>query len=183
VGQVELLDAERAIEHWKAAGLDLAPILYVPSGDGARRHVIAQDHGLDRALDQELIAQCAPARESGEPVRAQLNVRNINRTVGTMLGSEVTRKYGGDGLPDGTIDLTFIGSAGQSFGAFVPHGMTLRLEGDGNDYVGKGLSGGRLVVRPDRNATFLPHEQIIAGNVVGYGATSGEIFIWRYCCR
>jgi glutamate synthase (NADPH/NADH) large chain len=188
VGQVELLDAERAIEHWKAAGLDLAPILYVPSGDGARRHVIAQDHGLDRALDQELIALCAPALESGEPVRAQLNVRNINRTVGTMLGSEVTRKYGGDGLPDGTIDLTFIGSAGQSFGAFVPHGMTLRLEGDGNDYVGKGLSGGRLVVRPDRNATFLPHEQIIAGNVVGYGATSGEIFISgrvgeRFCVR
>jgi glutamate synthase (NADPH/NADH) large chain len=188
VGQVELLDAERAIEHWKAAGLDLAPILHVPAGDGARRQVVAQDHGLDRALDQELIALCAPALESGEPVRAQLNVRNINRTVGTMLGSEVTRRYGGDGLPDGTIDLTFIGSAGQSFGAFVPHGMTLRLEGDGNDYVGKGLSGGRLVLRPHRSATFLPHEQIIAGNVVGYGATSGEIFISgrvgeRFCVR
>ena len=188
VGQVELLDAERAIEHWKAAGLDLAPILHVPAGDGARRQVVSQDHGLDRALDQELIALCAPALESGEPVRAQLNVRNINRTVGTMLGSEITRKYGGDGLPDGTIDLTFIGSAGQSFGAFVPQGMTLRLEGDGNDYVGKGLSGGRLVLRPHRSATFLPHEQIIAGNVVGYGATSGEIFISgrvgeRFCVR
>jgi glutamate synthase (NADPH/NADH) large chain len=160
----------------------------VPDGEGARRHVVEQDHGLDRALDQELISLCAPALDSAEPVRAQLTVRNINRTVGTMLGSEVTRKYGGDGLPDSTIDLTFIGSAGQSFGAFVPRGMTLRLEGDGNDYVGKGLSGGRLVVRPDRSATFLPHEQIIAGNVVGYGATSGEIFISgrvgeRFCVR
>ena len=188
VGQVELLDTDRAIEHWKAAGLDLTPILHVPDGEGSRRHIVEQDHGLERALDQELIALCAPALESGEPVRAQLTVRNINRTVGTMLGSEVTRKYGGDGLPDGTIDLTFIGSAGQSFGAFVPRGITLRLEGDGNDYVGKGLSGGRIVVRPHRSATFLPHEQIIAGNVVGYGATSGEIFISgrvgeRFCVR
>jgi glutamate synthase (NADPH) large chain len=188
VGQVELLDTGRAIEHWKAAGLDLTPILHVPEGEGSRRHIVEQDHGLERALDQELIALCAPALESGEPVRAQLTVRNINRTVGTMLGSEVTRKYGGDGLPDGTIDLTFIGSAGQSFGAFVPRGITLRLEGDGNDYVGKGLSGGRIVVRPHRSATFLPHEQIIAGNVVGYGATSGEIFISgrvgeRFCVR
>jgi glutamate synthase (NADPH/NADH) large chain len=188
VGQVELLDIDRAVEHWKAVGLDLTPILHVPDGEGARRRVVEQDHGLDRALDQELIALCAPALDSGEPVRAQLTVRNINRTVGTMLGSEVTRKYGGDGLPDGTIDLTLTGSAGQSFGAFVPRGITLRLEGDGNDYVGKGLSGGRLVVRPHRSATFLPHEQIIAGNVVGYGATSGEIFISgrvgeRFCVR
>ncbi len=188
VGQVELLDTDRAIEHWKAAGLDLTPILHVPNGEGARRQIVEQDHGLERALDQELITLCAPALESGEPVRAQLTVRNINRTVGTMLGSEVTRRYGGDGLPDGTIDLTFIGSAGQSFGAFMPRGITLRLEGDGNDYVGKGLSGGRIVVRPHRSATFLPHEQIIAGNVVGYGATSGEIFISgrvgeRFCVR
>jgi glutamate synthase (NADPH/NADH) large chain len=145
---------------------------------GASLHQsVTQDHGLDRALDRQLIALCAPALASGEPVRAQLAIRNVNRTVGTMLGAEVTRRHGGAGLPDGTIDLTFTGSAGQSFGAFLPAGVTLRLEGDANDYVGKGLSGGRVVVRPDRAASFVAEEQIIAGNVIGYGATSGEVFL------
>ena len=141
-------------------------------------HTKAQDHGLEKSLDlTELVPLAQPALESGEPVRAQVAIRNVNRTVGTILGHEVTKKYGGDGLPDGTIDLTFLGSAGQSFGAFVPPGMTLRLEGDANDYVGKGLSGGRIVVRPDRSATFEANEQIIAGNVIAYGATRGEIYI------
>ena len=179
VGHAEFLDIENAVEHWKTAGLDLEPILHVPAGDpSAPRHQqVLQDHGLDRALDIELISLCAPALESAEPVRAHLAIRNVNRTVGTMLGSEVTRRHGGAGLPDGTIDLTFVGSAGQSFGAFIPAGVTLRLVGDANDYVGKGLSGGRIVVHPDPKATFLAESNIVAGNVIGYGATSGEIFL------
>ena len=179
IGHVEMLDTRAAVSHWKASGLDLTPILESPSvAPGASLHQsVAQDHGLDRALDKELIALCAPALESGEPVRAQLSIRNVNRTVGTMLGAEVTRRHGGAGLPEGTIDLTFTGSAGQSFGAFLPAGVTLRLEGDANDYVGKGLSGGRVIVRPDRAAAFVAEEQIIAGNVIGYGATSGEVFL------
>ncbi|GAB3080170.1 glutamate synthase large subunit [Nocardioides zeae] len=181
VGQVGALDVERAVDHWKAAGLDLAPILHVPDNtmfpDQDLRCTKTQDHGLEKALDNELIAIAAPALENGEPVRAQLEVRNVNRTVGTMLGHEVTKRYRGEGLPEGTIDITLTGSAGQSFGAFVPRGVTLRLEGDGNDYVGKGLSGGRIVIRPDRSATFRSEEQIIAGNTIAYGATSGEIFI------
>lgn len=190
VGQVEFLDVEKAVEHWKASGLDLAPILHVPDIDPSvpRRQMIAQDHGLDAALDQELLRICAPAIGNGEPIRARFEIRNVNRTVGTMLGSAVTRAHGGAGLPDGTIDLTFHGSAGQSFGAFLPSGITLRLEGDANDYVGKGLSGGRIVVRPDRAATFLAHENTIAGNVIGYGATSGEVYLRgrvgeRFCVR
>jgi len=138
---------------------------------------VTQDHGIDRALDNELIALAADALERGEPVRAQVAVRNVNRTVGTMLGSEVSRRYGADGLPDGTIDLTFTGSAGQSFGAFLPQGITLRLEGDSNDYVGKGLSGGQIVVRPPREALFPAERNVIAGNVIGYGATQGSMFI------
>lgn len=181
VGQVGALDVERAVDHWKAAGLDLTPILHVPDDamfpDQDLRCTKTQDHGLEKALDNELIAIAAPALENGEPVRAQLEVRNVNRTVGTMLGHEVTKRYRGEGLPEGTIDITLTGSAGQSFGAFVPRGITLRLEGDGNDYVGKGLSGGRIVIRPDRAATFRSQEQIIAGNTIAYGATSGEIFI------
>jgi len=193
VGQVQALDITRAVDHWKAAGLDLSPILHVAHvGDqfaGQDLHrTKAQDHGLDRALDNELIRIARPALESGEPVRAHLAVRNVNRTVGTMLGHEVTRTYGAEGLPPDTIDLTFVGSAGQSFGAFLPRGITLRLEGDANDYVGKGLSGGRIVIRPDRAATFAAHEQIIAGNVIGYGATSGEVLVRggvgeRFCVR
>ncbi|MBV9830841.1 MAG: glutamate synthase subunit alpha, partial [Marmoricola sp.] len=156
-----------------------SPIFHVPAlhEDSARHCVRAQDHGLDKALDNELIALCADALEKGEPVRAQVAVRNVNRTVGTMLGHEVTKRYRGEGLPDGTIDLTLVGSAGQSFGAFLPRGITLRLDGDANDYVGKGLSGGRLVIRPDRAATFDAEDHIIAGNTIAYGATAGDIFI------
>ena len=178
IGHAEVLDTTAAVDHWKAAGLDLSPILHVPElPAGASLHQTTdQDHGLVKALDNELIALCQPAIVSGQPVRAQLPVRNVNRTVGTMLGHEVTKAHP-DGLPEGLIDLTFTGSAGQSFGAFLPRGITLRLEGDANDYVAKGLSGGRVVVRPDRDAPFLAEEQIIAGNVIAYGATSGEAFI------
>nr|WP_221634155.1 glutamate synthase large subunit [Nocardioides luti] len=180
IGAVETLDVGTAVEHWKTVGLDLTPILHKPElpEGAALRNTTGQDHGLDKALDvTDLVPLAQAALDSGEPVRAQVKIRNVNRTVGTILGHEVTKKYGGEGLPEGTIDLTFTGSAGQSFGAFVPRGMTLRLEGDANDYVGKGLSGGRIVVRPDRAATFNANEQIIAGNVIAYGATSGEVFI------
>ncbi|MFI5426027.1 glutamate synthase-related protein [Aeromicrobium sp. UC242_57] len=190
VGHAEFIDVERAIGHWKADGLDLSPILYVPElAEGASLHnTTTQDHSLDKALDVELIAISADALERGEPVRAQLDIRNVNRTVGTMLGHEVTKRYRGAGLPENTIDLTFLGSAGQSFGAFVPKGITLRLEGDGNDYVGKGLSGGRIVVRPPREAQYTAEAQIVAGNVIGFGATGGEIFLRgkvgeRFCVR
>jgi len=196
VGQADVLDVTSAVDHWKADGLDLTPILHMPAVDGdfgqfagqSRHRTHGQDHGLDKALDHELVRLAASALESGEPVRAQLTVRNVNRTVGTILGHEVTKRYRGEGLPDGTIDITFTGSAGQSFGAFLPRGITLRLEGDANDYVGKGLSGGRIVVRPDRGAVFVADEQIIAGNVIGYGGTSGEIFLSgqvgeRFCVR
>jgi glutamate synthase (NADPH/NADH) large chain len=179
IGHVEMLDMAAAVTHWKASGLDLSPILAVPEvePDASLHQVVEQDHGLAKALDKELIALCEPALETGEPVRVQLPIRNVNRTVGTMLGAEVTRRHGGQGLPDGTIDITLTGSAGQSFGAFLPTGITLRLEGDANDYVAKGLSGGRIIVRPDRAAAFVAEEQIIAGNVIGYGATSGEVFL------
>ncbi len=193
IGQVSTLDVTPALDHWKAAGLDLSPILHVAEvGERFTGQSLfctrEQDHGLDRALDNELIRIARPALDDGEPVRARIGVRNVNRTVGTMLGHEVTKRYGADGLPPDTIDLTLVGSAGQSFGAFLPRGITLRLEGDANDYVGKGLSGGRIVVRPDRAATFVAREQIIAGNVICYGATSGEIFVRggvgeRFCVR
>ncbi|MEI6229303.1 MAG: glutamate synthase large subunit [Actinomycetes bacterium] len=190
VGHAELLDADAAINHWKADGIDLSPLMYVPElpEGAARRQMVTQDHGLSKALDNELIALSADALERGEPVRAAFAVRNVNRTVGTMLGSEVSRRFGSAGLPDGTIDITFTGSAGQSFGAFLPAGITLRLEGDSNDYVGKGLSGGRVVVRPHRASTLNAAENVIAGNVIGYGATSGELFLRgtvgeRFCVR
>ncbi|WP_167350557.1 glutamate synthase large subunit [Streptomyces yangpuensis] len=195
VGHAELLDTTKAVSHWKAQGLDLEPLFYVPElPEGAVRHaLIEQDHGLEKALDNELIELAADAlnaetAEAAQPVRAQVAIRNINRTVGTMLGHHVTKKFGGAGLPDNTIDLTFTGSAGQSFGAFVPKGITLRLEGDANDYVGKGLSGGRIVVRPDRGADHLAEYSTIAGNTIGYGATGGEMFLRgrtgeRFCVR
>jgi glutamate synthase (NADPH) large chain len=190
IGRVDLLEGALAVEHWKAAGLDLAPVLYqppLPEG-AARRCVTSQDHGLDKALDNTLIQLAEGALEEGRSVRLELPIRNVNRTVGTMLGYEVTRRWGGEGLPDDTIDISFHGSAGQSFGAFLPRGVTLRLAGDANDYVGKGLSGGRVVVRPPAEATFVAQEQVIAGNVIGYGATSGEIFLRglvgeRFCVR
>ena len=177
IGHVELLNVDTAIEHWKASSLDLAPIFHKPDVSGDLRQTTTQDHGLARALDNQLIELSKAALENAEPVRARLAVRNVHRTVGTMLGSEVTRRYGGAGLPEGTIDLTFTGSAGQSFGAFLPKGITLRLEGDGNDYVAKGLSGGRIVVRPDRTASFEASSNVIAGNVLAYGATSGSVFV------
>jgi glutamate synthase (NADPH/NADH) large chain len=190
IGRVDALDTREAIDHWKASGLDLTPILEVPTpGNGtALRHVNPQDHGLEKALDHTLIASSADALERGEKVRFSLAVRNVNRTVGTMLGHEVTKRWGADGLPDDTIDVTLTGSAGQSFGAFLPRGITLRLFGDANDYLGKGLSGGRLVVRPDRAAGFAAEQNIIAGNVIAYGATQGEIFLRgqvgeRFCVR
>jgi glutamate synthase (NADPH) large chain len=190
IGHVEVLDTTNAEAHWKAHGLDLRPVLHKPdlAEDAPLHNVAQQDHALELALDQMLIKMCEETLTSGEPVRASIKIRNVDRTVGTILGHEVTKATKGEGLPDGTIDITFIGSAGQSFGAFVPAGMTLRLEGDSNDYLAKGLSGGRIVVRPDRNATFVAEDNIIAGNVIGYGATSGEIFIRgqvgeRFCVR
>ncbi len=190
IGHVEMLDTRAAISHWKAAGLDISPILAVPQNRYGQtlHHSVAQDHGLGIALDQQLIAQSAPALQDGHPVSFAMQIHNVNRTVGTMLGAAVTKAWGGNGLADGTIAIQFRGSAGQSFGAFVPAGIELRLEGDANDYVGKGLSGGRIIVAPDRRATFAAENNVIAGNVIGYGATSGEIFLRgvvgeRFCVR
>ncbi len=190
IGRVEFLETEEAVTHWKARGLDLSPILYRPELDldDDRRNTRGQDHGLEKALDNRLIELSAPALERGEPVRIELPIRNVNRTVATMLGSRVTRQFGAPGLPDDTIVISFTGSAGNSFGAFVPRGITLRLEGDANDYVGKGLSGGRIIVRPPRNSVFAAEENVIGGNVVLYGATSGEMFLRglvgeRFCVR
>src|SRR5665213_3113060 len=190
VGRVDLVDAAVAVDHWKASGIDLAPILLAPEApEGAVRHRVAdQDHGLDKALDHRFLEACRPAIEDGTPVTAEVAVTNVDRTVGTLLGYEITRRYGGAGLPDGTIDLTFRGSAGQSFGAFVPKGVTMRLFGDTNDYLGKGLSGGRIIVAPSEDAPFAAEENIIAGNVILYGATSGEVFLRgqvgeRFCVR
>ena len=188
IGQVELLDTNAAVSHWKANGLDLAPILTAPANGSARRNTTTQNHGLVNALDNELISLAKEALDSSKAVRIEMPVRNVNRTVGTMLGAEITRKFGGAGLPTDTIDVTFHGSAGQSFGAFIPSGLTLRLYGDSNDYVGKGLSGGRVIIRPDERAVFASGENVIAGNVIGYGATSGELLISgkvgeRFCVR
>jgi glutamate synthase (NADPH) large chain len=191
IGHTEMLDTRSAIDHWKAAGLDLSPILHVQAGtdpDAVRHQTREQDHGLDKALDNTLIQLAEGALDGGEPVRLDLPVRNVNRTVGTMLGYQLTRRWGGDGLPDNTIDITLTGSAGQSFGAFLPRGITLRLIGDANDYVGKGLSGGRITVRPHSDAQFIAENNIIAGNVILYGATSGELFLRgivgeRFCVR
>jgi glutamate synthase (NADPH/NADH) large chain len=188
VGHVESLDTRKAVEHWKAAGLNLEPLLVRPDVDSPLHNTIKQDHGLDAALDNTLIKLSEAALAKGEAVRIDLPVRNVNRTVGTMLGAEITRKYGAEGLPEGTIDVTLHGSAGQSLGAFIPKGLTIRLYGDSNDYVGKGISGGRVIVRPDEKATFRSEDNVIAGNVIGYGATAGDIFIRgvvgeRFCVR
>jgi glutamate synthase (NADPH/NADH) large chain len=190
IGHVEALDVRKAIEHWKAEGLDLSPILAAPVNKYEQTFFNSrgQDHGLEKALDNQLIADARAALEEGSSVKLAYSIRNTNRTVGTMLGAELTRRHGADGLPDGTIDVTFEGSAGQSFGAFVPRGIMLRLEGDANDYFGKGLSGGTLVLRPPRTAKFEAEENIIAGNVILYGATGGNVFIRgvvgeRFCVR
>jgi glutamate synthase (ferredoxin) len=179
IGRADRLDVRPAVTHWKAKGLDLSPILAAPPVDpgAARRRVVQQNHGLDTALDQRLIADCERALARGERVSLQYPIRNVNRTVGTMLGAEVSRKYGSRGLPDDTIHLRFEGSAGQSFGAFVPRGLTLELAGDANDYFGKGLSGGALRVYPPAGSTFVPEENVIIGNVALYGATGGEAFV------
>lgn len=188
VGHVEYLSTRRAIKHWKAHGVDLTPVLARPEPGVALHQSTLQDHGLDKALDVELIKQAAPALERGEPVKINATIRNVNRTVGTMLGYEVTRRYQGQGLPDDTIDVTFTGTGGQSFGAFLPKGVTLRLFGDANDYAGKGLSGGRIVVRPDRAAMLDDSQDVVAGNVIAYGATGGELYLRgqvgeRFCVR
>jgi glutamate synthase (NADPH/NADH) large chain len=188
VGHVEYLDTKRAVDHWKASGLDLSPLLTRPDVISPLHNTSKQDHGLEAALDNQLISLSQPALTKKELVRIDLPVRNVNRTVGTMLGAEITRKHGGAGLPDDTIDVTLHGSAGQSLGAFIPRGLTIRLYGDSNDYVGKGISGGRIIVRPDEKSTFNSNENVIAGNVIGYGATSGQIMIRgvvgeRFCVR
>ncbi len=191
IGRVDKLNVSRAVDHWKAKGLDLSPILYRPKVDEKLRTYCQtkQDHGLDKSLDRrKLLEICKPAIEEGKQVRASIKIRNVNRVVGTMVGSEISRRYGSEGLPDDTIDIRFEGSAGQSFAAFVPRGLTFTLEGDANDYFGKGLSGGKLIVYPPRESTFIPEENIIVGNVAFYGATSGEAYISgvageRFCVR
>ncbi|MDO0976214.1 glutamate synthase large subunit [Mycolicibacterium frederiksbergense] len=193
IGRVEMLDTAEGVAHWKSHGLDLSPIFAVPADAhgteiSERRRLRDQDHGLAQALDQTLVALADGALEDAHPVRLELPVRNVNRTVGTLLGSEVTRRYGADGLPDDTIHVTLTGSAGQSLGAFLPPGVTLDLIGDANDYVGKGLSGGRVIVRPPDDVLFLPEDNVIAGNTLLFGATSGEVFLRgrvgeRFCAR
>jgi glutamate synthase domain-containing protein 3 len=180
VGRSQHLELRRAVDHWKARNLDFSRILFRPAVPPTTLQTcqIPQDHGIERTFDaRTLLDLCKPALEEKKPVRATLPIRNTMRVVGTMTGSEITRRHGPEGLPDDTIRLHFQGSAGQSFGAFVPPGMTLVLEGDANDYVGKGLSGGRIVVFPPRDATFVPEENVVVGNVALYGATGGELFI------
>ena len=176
IGRVDKLNFKPAVDHWKARGLDYSAILYNVPSNGPRRQTVLQDHGLVDALDNELIKRSREALEHTTPVAITLPVRNVNRTVGTMLGYEVTKRHGAEGLPDDTIRLNFNGSAGQSFAAFVPRGITLTLEGDSNDYIGKGLSGGKLIVYPPKNARFVAEENILIGNVALYGATSGEAY-------
>ncbi len=180
VGRVDVLEPKKAVDHWKAKGFDFSNILYQPDvGPEVGRYCqIDQDHGLDKSLDvTHLLDICKPAIERGEKVSAELPVRNVNRVVGTITGSEITRKWGAAGLPEDTVRIKFTGSAGQSFGAFMPKGMSFALEGDANDYVGKGLSGGKLVIYPSDNASFKAEDNIIVGNTALYGATSGEVFI------
>jgi glutamate synthase (ferredoxin) len=180
IGRTDKLVPWKAIEHWKAKGLDLTPILHQPEAgpEVGRYRQIDQDHGLEKSLDvTKLLAICEPAIERGERVHADLPIRNVNRVVGTIVGSEVTKKHGPNGLPEDTIHLKFTGSAGQSLGAFMPRGMMIELEGDANDYFGKGLSGGKIIVYPSKDSTFVAEENIIIGNVALYGATSGEVFV------
>ncbi len=179
IGRSEFIDVNRAIEHWKADGLDLTPILAQPTIglDASRRRITVQDHELEKHFDHQLISAASVALESGTPVKIDLPITNVDQAVGTMLGNELTKRFGADGLPSGTIDINLTGSAGQSFGAFVPKGIKLTLSGDSNDYVGKGLSGGMIVVRPHASSAFAAEDNIIAGNVIGYGATSGTLLL------
>jgi glutamate synthase (ferredoxin) len=180
VGRSERVEMRRAIDHWKARNLDFSRILFKPTVPKhyGRTCQIAQDHGLAESLDATtLLELCRPALEEQRPISATLPIRNVNRVVGTMLGSEVTRRHGPGGLLDDTIRLRFHGSAGQSFGAFIPRGLSLTLEGDGNDYVGKGLSGGKIVVLPPEASTFVAEDNVIIGNVALYGATAGEVYV------
>ncbi|MGW9263027.1 glutamate synthase large subunit [Gordonia terrae] len=177
IGQSQRLHTDTAVAHWKSAGLDLSPIFRKVADKGPSRRVRGQEHGLDRALDQTLIQLAEGALEDAHPVTLELPVRNVNRTVGTLLGSEVTRRYGADGLADDTITVRLQGSAGQSLGAFLPPGVTIRLTGDTNDYVGKGLCGGKIIVAPNPDALFVAEDQVIAGNTILYGATSGEVYL------
>jgi glutamate synthase (ferredoxin) len=184
VGRVDRLDTRAAIAHWKAKGLDFSTILHRPEVPAhvKTHHCEAQDHGIERSLDMTtLLGLCKPALDEKKPVSLELPIRNINRTVGTILSSEVTRRYGAGGLPDGTIKINFRGTAGQSVLAFGAPGVQVSVEGDVNDYCGKGLSGGRIIVRPDRAAPFKAEDQVIAGNVVAYGATAGEIYLRGRC--
>ena len=191
VGRTDALEVNEAIDHWKAKDIDLSALLYSPDlpAKVGRYHTVDQDHELEKTLDfQELIPICKNAIENQEPVEFTTAIRNINRVTGTMLGSEITRRYGEKGLPEDTIRLTLKGSAGQSFGAFIPRGMTLKLIGDSNDFVGKGLSGGKIIVHPDPVVTFQPEKNIIIGNVAFYGASAGEAYIQgiageRFCVR
>ncbi len=190
VGRVERLEVREAVDHWKAYGLDFSDVLYEPEvDDSVPRHCVEkQDHGIAGVLDHKLIEMCKEALEEGKPVSLELPISNSNLTTGTMLGSEVTRRHGGEGLPDNTIQIRFNGSAGQSFGAFLPRGISLMLDGDANDYIGKGLCGGRMVVKPPQGSTFVPEENIIIGNVALYGATGGEAYFngmagERFCVR
>lgn len=179
VGHVECLDQNEAVRRWKSEGIDLSNVLMQPGPvPGTILHkTIEQNHELDKALDNELIAQAQPALEHGERVSITMDIRNVNRTLGTMLGYEITRRYGGEGLPDDTIDMTFTGTGGQSIGAFIPRGETIRVVGEVNDYAGKGLSGGRIVISAPTDVTYDAHENVIAGNVLGFGATTGEMFV------
>ncbi|HUK82990.1 MAG TPA: glutamate synthase large subunit [Verrucomicrobiae bacterium] len=191
IGRTDKLEMKKAVEHWKAKGLDYSKIFYSPevSSDVGQYCQIPQDHGLERSLDlTKLLELCKPALDRGQKVRASLPIRNVNRVVGAILGNEITKRYGAAGLPDDAIELNFKGSAGQSFGAFIPRGITLTLEGDTNDYVGKGLSGGKIIVYPPAGSTFVAEENIIVGNVAFYGATAGEAYISgmageRFCVR
>ncbi|UCR90465.1 glutamate synthase large subunit [Mycetocola spongiae] len=177
IGRVELLHAEDASAHWKARGLDLSPILTVPEVGAPRRSAREQEHELDQHFDRALIELAGDALDRGEPVLVELPINNTDRAVGTMLGHEVTVRHGAQGLPEATIDVTLHGTAGQSLGAFLPAGIALRLEGESNDYVGKGLSGGLITVRPPRSASYTAEDSVIAGNVIGYGATSGSMYL------
>lgn len=191
IGRTDVLEANEAIDHWKGKGIDLSALLYQPDVPAkvTRYATRKQDHELTKTLDyQELIPRCRNAIDKGEKVEWTTAIRNIHRVTGTMLGSEITKRYGAEGLPEDTIRLTFKGSAGQSFGAFIPKGLTLRLVGDSNDFVGKGLSGGKIIVHPDPTATFIPERNTIVGNVSFYGASSGEAYIYgiageRFCVR